>query len=793
MGILQKIRKAIGVFSDTKTKLEELCEQLREQLTPIFTELETIDLGGKEYHSLEEAAEKKENWKEILDSVKAMECRACKAQNYETLKSEREELEQICNRLEELFKDNNQKYARRQAMAYSAKLLPVEKHRLDFEQLCVIVKPAKNHLLLAGAGTGKTSVIIGLVKYLINFRDYNPKEILLLSYTKDCAQMMQKRILKECKAIPRIETFQKLGLEIISEVEGKKQNISAENLLGTVVRETLQQLLQEEWYQRVLLFYQLYAKFPVKSWSKFNSEKDYEEYLQQNPPVTFLGEQVESYAQVLIANFLLQFGVDYQYKAAYEINISSKRFGVYCPDFYLPEYGIYIEYFGLNRNKKRSEEIEWKRKIHKRCKTTLIEAYEYEFAEGTLLKQLKKRLRKQKVILKERETFWKEKVQPDLAERISLERFFVIVIEQMESCGYTLEQVRKLNESRPIEERVANQFILKLVEPLYETYHKELQNRNEIEFHEMLWKAAKYVREKKYYHNYRMVIVDDYQDISNSRFELLKAMRSQKEFRLFCAGDDCQSVYRFSGCEIGHILNFEQEWGISEIDSLKTTYRLSFYAAQLSNQFILKNPNQKRKELCSIRSQEETAMERICAERQQQAIQKIPNRLLRLPENSTVFLLGRYVFDRDYLFQVPEFECRYDKGTGKLNIIYSKRPDLQITFLTIHKSKGLQADYVFVLNNLKKGKGFPVNWQNPSILNLFGSGENFPDSEERRLFYIAMTRAIYQTFFLLERGNESQFIEELLKLKENYNYIKINGEEMSYAADNARKNWNYGE
>ena len=404
MGILQKFRKSMGAISkDTQTKLEQQCEQLREQLTPIFNELEEIDLTGKEYHQLEEAVQKKESWEEILESVKTMERRVYKTFNYTALKKEREELERVCKQLEEFFRDNNQKYSRRQAMAYSAKLLPVEGHRLDFEQLCVIVNPAKNHLLVGGAGTGKTSIIIGLVKYLIHFQNYSPKEILLLSYTKDYVKEMQRRILKECKAIPRIETFQKLGLEVIAEVEGKKPNTSIKGLLEEVVRETFQQVLQKEWYQRILLFYQLYAKIPTKSWTQLGKEEE----IQQNSFTTFLGESVQNHAQVLIANFLFQFGVTYQYRESYQTNINFKRVGEYCPDFYLPEYGIYIEYFELNHNKKSSEEIKWKQKLHKRYKTILIESYGFELEEGILLRQLKKRLKKQGVILKENEELWK--------------------------------------------------------------------------------------------------------------------------------------------------------------------------------------------------------------------------------------------------------------------------------------------------------------------------------------------------------------------------------------------------
>lgn len=785
MGILQTIKRAVEEHASGKKEAQrEWCEELREQLTPIFTEAEELDLTGSRYLPLEEADKIQTRWSEILDSVEEKGRQLRKASGYEVLQQELCELEELCYRLEELFRENNQKFARRQAMAYSAKLLPVEGHRLNFDQLCAIVKPARNQLLIAGAGTGKTSTIVGLVKYLIKFGGYAPETILLLSFTRTSAMELEHRILKECGIVPEVSTFHKLGLTIISKIEGKKPGIQKEGLLEAVVRENLNRLLLSGWYRKLLLLYQLYAKLPAKPREEFRNEKEYEEYLKRNPPVTVRGECVKSYAEVQIANFLFHYGISYQYEAAYELDTKTAEYGQYHPDFYLPDYGIYIEHFGIDRRgnvpeyfsskngKSPSatyrEEMEWKRSLHRRCQTKLVETYYYEFSEGTLLKQLKKRLEEMDVTFVEQNEamLFRQLMEKNRSEFSSLEKLFVTVIELMESNGYTVEKAQQLNRSRPFTERISNRFILKLAEPLQEAYHKALLSQGEVDFNEMIRRAAGYIREKKYCHNYQVVIVDEYQDISNSRFQLLQAMREQKEFRLFCAGDDWQSIYSFTGCDIGHILNFETEWGCSEIDFLKTTYRFSEEAADLSSRFILKNPDQITKELRANKHWKEPAVEFIIAKSQQEAVLKLPARLMRLPQNSRVFLLGRYVFDRDYLFQVPEFDCAYNNVTGQLEVFFETRPDLKIIFLTIHKSKGLQADFVFLLNNLKTGRGFPGSRQNPSILRLFGNGEEYPDAEERRLFYVALTRASCQTVLLLERGNESEFVLELEELRE---------------------------
>jgi DNA helicase-4 len=245
--------------------------------------------------------------------------------------------------------------------------------------------------------------------------------------------------------------------------------------------------------------------------------------------------------------------------------------------------------------------------------------------------------------------------------------------------------------------------------------------------------AAEYVQTGKYHHNYKYIIVDEYQDISKSRYILLKSMRDTKDFKLFCVGDDWQSIYRFAGSDIGYILNFEKYWGISEINKIETTYRFTRSLIEISGYFIMKSPAQIKKAIRTESQETEFALGEINGYTDKNAIDFMTEKLNDLPENRSIFFLGRYSFDVKMLDSDFLFEYKYNNVTGFTDVKYSKRQDLIITFITVHKSKGLQADYVFILNNKRNNMGFPSNIQDSSILLLLlDNCDSFPYAEERR-------------------------------------------------------------
>lgn len=669
--------------------------------------------------------------------------------------------------------------------AEAAKLvLPVEGRMLDDQQMRCITKEVRNHLVLAGAGSGKTTTIVGYVKYLLAQKLCMPDDILVLSFTRASATEMSERLNKEIGEPITAKTFHSLGVDIITAVQGKKPKIYSADIQG-FVREQLDTLTQDPSYLEKLCVYLTYNETEQKTEFDFQSEQEYRSYLEYNPPVTLKKEKVKSYGELDIANFLTQNGITYVYEQEYPIDTRTSEFGQYHPDFYLPNFDLYIEYFGIDRQgnvppyfsgkngmsatQTYQEGIMWKRELHRKNGTRMIEVYAYEKFEEQLLPKLKERLKRAGVVFApiSPEDMWANINESEKQKINRVNELFGTVITLTKSNNFSLDEIRSRNHSQ--QSLPSIDAVIDLIEPVYNSYQSMLKSQNEIDFNDMINLASAYVQEGKFLHPYSYVIVDEYQDISPARYRLLETMRQQKDYRLFCVGDDWQSIYRFSGSDIGFILDFEKYWGASEISRIETTYRFPQSLISISGNFIMKNPKQKQKKLRSAIEDRGFSMGKITGYTESHAVKLMAERLKELPKKCSVLFLGRYKGDIKLLkSQSQLFSYQFDneqKQMGKkenTKVSFAGRPDLQISFMTAHGSKGLQADYVFVLNTKAYGMGFPSQIEDAPILQLLlDNSDPYPFAEERRLFYVAITRAKKKVWLVTLKGNESVFVKEI--------------------------------
>jgi DNA helicase-4 len=698
-----------------------------------------------------------------------------KATNYRLLLTVQKDFIQKSAVFQQSVLQHNERVAQRK-LAEAYKLVRnVEGRVLDKQQMLCILKEAHSHLVIAGAGTGKTTTIIGKIVFLLRKGLCEPKDILALSFTNASATEMRDRIQRETNQLIEASTFHKLGLNIIKSVDGITPKITQISL-RSFSKEQLSDLMKQPDYRQLLSSYLLYHGVDAKSEFEFSSETEYREYLEQNPPTTLKGERVKSYGELDIANFLYQNGIAYKYEAAYPVDTRTSEYGQYYPDFFLPDCNIYIEYFGINKKgevpsyfrgrhgksaaQTYHESMEWKRKLHAERGTILIECYAYEKFSGTFLANLEIQLKEYQVSFIPKD-IWNELTASDTSLLDGFAELAGTVIALIKNNDYSVAQVRELAALRGVN-IPASLTLLTLIEPIYESYCNTLSQCGEIDFNDMINTATKYVQDGKYLHEYKYVIVDEYQDISRSRFLLLKVMRTAKDYNLFCVGDDWQSIYRFVGSDIGYILNFSQYWGASEISRIETTYRFPQTLIDISSRFVMRNPNQVKKSIRSNNEELSFPLGEIVGYTEQNLADFISTRLLDLPQSSSVFFLGRYNSDKDYIKKNSNFSFSYDNESGQTNISFSRRRDLKITFLTIHRSKGLQADYIFVLNNKKSRMGFPSKIQNAPLLDLlFENSDTYLYAEERRLFYVALTRAKKKVILLSLEGKESEFVTEL--------------------------------
>lgn len=686
----------------------------------------------------------------------------------------------------ELFIDKfNENFVRRESPTIR-QILGTKQIQNNNDQITAIASDEDNTLLVAGAGTGKTTTILGKLAYLIERVNVKPEAILLLSFTGRAVEELQSRINNKFpdKNI-EVLTFHSFGYSIISKTLGDTPELafSTTSARQKFLNQQFDLQLKNPGYlQRAVEYFAYYLK-PVILEPGFKNLDDYYKYIKTEQNLTLQKELVKSQQEVMVANFLYINGINYKYEEPYQHKTSTNEHRQYRPDFYLPDYDIYLEHFGVDRNgrthfttdetqnalqsRKYRSEMLWKRNLHQQYRTQLIETFSYELAEGNWKENLTVRLQKLNVKFSQRNM---GEVLETLKETGSVKQItdlFATFLDLCKSNGYSLQKLRDIVSSR---HNVREQAFLDIFFPIYQAYEEYLTKSNSIDFHDMLLKAGRFISEGKYKTNFKYIIIDEFQDFSVSKSMLIQALCEQNpEAKLFCVGDDWQSIFRFAGSDISLMTNFEQAYGFTRKNQLVVTNRFNNLIAVVSNRFILKNPNQIQKEVQSEKTITGDAVEiryKKNANDTEQLLLEILNSLnknVAKGTKPTVFLLGRYGFN------MPN-DFAYSKSQKKfINLNYQKTyQNLSIEFLTIHKSKGSEADYVIIMDVVSGKYGLPSEVTDDPLLEIvLSKGDPYPHAEERRLMYVAMTRARHKVFIITQNGRQSVFVLELEGSKES--------------------------
>lgn len=439
---------------------------------------------------------------------------------------------------------------------------------------------------------------------------------------------------------------------------------------------------------------------------------------------TLRGEKVKSLEEVSIANFLFLNGVRYEYESKYPYQTNDAHFKVYRPDFYLPDYDIYIEHFGVNKNgklpwlsdieeKKYLEGMAWKRQQHRTNGTKLLETYSYYSSQGVLLEKLEALLRQNGVKLKEvdyREVF-------DSIYKTQSDAYFS---EFKKLCGTFLAlfksnayRIAELDELRVKKSRYLNSYFQRrialfvlLIKPLLEAYDRYLEENHMIDFSDMINMAAEAIRGGFKVAPYKYVIIDEYQDISVARYKLVKAILDQTHAKLLCVGDDWQSIYRFAGSDISLFTDFNKYYsGKASVMKLERTYRNSQELINVAGAFIQMNPRQMQKNLVSSKHINHPITFWMYDDNPFIALDKAITELVNNYEGQSILLLGRTAYDSEMLDASGLFYERKSRASERY--VYKKSPNTPISFLTVHRAKGLEADNVILLNFQNSTLGFP--------------------------------------------------------------------------------------
>ena len=741
-------------------------------------------------------------------------------------------------------KQANERYINQELKDNSDLFDDLDGKSLDSQQREAIVVDEDAVKVIAGAGSGKTFTIQGKVKYLTEKRDVDPSEILAISFSNASVDDLKERIAEPID----IKTFHKVGKDILTQYnQYSRPDTSA---LKRIIKRylTKKALKNEDISKKLIEFFSFYINVPpseddikyegdLLDWQEGVDFSTLKRRFKNKQRETLNNEIVRSYEELYIANFLFIYGIKYTYEKIYSypnknferefnkfkeflfsfneeipdelknditkdlLNLTDifEEYEIkdYLPDFYLDDYNIYIEHFGLNRNcenhligGKSSEEyvkeMEWKRKVHKKYGTTLIETFSYYQSENRLLTRLAEKLQAQGVEFNEIEY---REVYRILLENKTIkewEDFIVLLktfIELFKGNNYDetkfkefYDYVGGLKDSFSKDRTIA---FLKIVEEIYNDYEAYLLKIKKIDFNDMINKASDCIVKNGLDLPYKYIIVDEYQDTSFTRYNLLRNICDSIGAKIMVVGDDWQSIYSFSGCDVNIFTKFDNFFDVCETRYIEKTYRNSQQLIDASSNFVMKNPDQTRKELKSSKSlkypiklvnfdndfDEILKFELIIKNIINQSTFKNKKILILGRNNKDIFnLLKNFNVENEY--GKRKFEILGDEDKLRRNkfvkIVYRESPDVNIEYRTVHQSKGLECDNV-ILINLKNWKaGFPNKMVDDPVLNFVKrNGDSFSYAEERRLFYVALTRTKNNVYLLAPYFKSSVFVQEL--------------------------------
>lgn len=676
------------------------------------------------------------------------------------------------DKTEEVAGKLNEEHLERELRECKSFLDSAEKDPLTERQRRAVVTDEDNTLVVAGAGTGKTSVVVAKVAYIVKRLGVRPDEVLLLAYNKAAAAELQERVDARVGVNLKVSTFHALGLGIIAQVEGKKPSLSRlaerSDEPGVFIDTALRAMLTIERWRTVLVRHLTEYLRPLKAAADFADKHAYIKWLKGADIKSIKGDQVRSLEECIIADWLFLNGIEYVYERAYEHDVASSEYRQYKPDFYLVESGVYIEHFGVKRDGSTAPWIpsapyrasmEWKRATHRRFGTRLVETFSYDKAEGALTERLAERLAAVGVSPKPMPPAEIERALEGRGVISKLAKLLATFLQHFK------EGRRSIGELRPVpgvaDPHRARSF-LGVFEHIRAAYEGALREEGAIDFQDMIGRAADHVESGRYTSPYRYIVVDEFQDTSRGRARIVRALLDQvPDRRLTCVGDDWQSIYRFAGSDIAHMTDFSAHFGHTASVALDESFRFGRRLLHASAQFVQKNPAQLRKTLVSARDEGRPAvvikpMSKATAPADEGATRAMVNDIRGIlagvareaPKGGTVYLLGRYTFSL--------------RG-AEMATLRAGFPKLTIEFLTVHKSKGLQADFVIMLDVNSGRFGFPSEIDDDPLLSMvLAEPDALEHAEERRLFYVALTRAKRRVFILTRETQRSVFVEELL-------------------------------
>lgn len=661
---------------------------------------------------------------------------------------------------------------------------------LNDKQREAVISENKRLLVLAGAGSGKTKTLIQKLIYLIEEKGVSPSKILAITFTKNATNEMLDRLIISADSTGEYEKqlFDKRRTKIEKDKErflqqkkhkwidgltvktfhsfcygvlrndGVNEFDNKFRIIGDEKKDEEDELSKHvapetvfEVFHKILIEncenteYLLKLKRYILDYivDKIHLKKDDNNFFSKDGKhfTTLDGTKVRSKSEQFIADWFYRHSIKYEYEP--ELNVKDFSFH---PDFFVPEANLYLEHISdLSYPTKAKEEQFQKGKL------LLVKTFDSMTKDSalfnhTLDKVIKNRLPsdyQKTTFLNYREEF--NHYHSDVKDFIQQ---VIRVTDMIKVENISIDTVLQ-NARKDQHERIRNFYELAI--PIVKGFIDYCTNKSYLDFNDLISKSTSLFLNhddviQKYRNKFEYILVDEFQDVNNLQVELIKLLLTNKT-QLFCVGDDWQSIYGFRGSNVNYIVEFEKHFDNTEIIKLNLNYRSTQNIVGASNEVIKHNKFKVDKDVQASKMSEHKIVVfsgNNLEENIQFCSEKV-NELLKDGINNDEIL---FLYRRNKMFS-PYFN--FFKGEGT-----------RVQGKTIHASKGLEAKVVFIIGLTEGNGGFPDIWLEDRIFQIIKkANHDILMEEERRLFYVAITRAKDKLFLITEKGNESSFLKEI--------------------------------
>ncbi len=660
---------------------------------------------------------------------------------------------------------------------------------LNDKQQVAVVSEGKRLLVLAGAGSGKTKTLLQKIVYLIEEKNISPSNILAITFTKNAANemidrliisadtsgqyeniMYDKRKSKEEKEFARfnyqkkykwiesltVKTFHGFCYHIlrnsgVNEFDNKfkiigdekrdeeselSKHVAPETVFEVFHKLLIEQCEDTEYLLQLKRYILDYIIDKIHLANTNNTAPKDGKYF-----TTLDGTKVRSKSEQYIADWFYRHSIKYEYEPL--LNVKDFAFR---PDFYIPEANLYIEHISDKSYSTVNKEEQFKK-----GNLLLVKTYESMTKDSALFNHTLDKIIKNRLPYNYHKTTtlsFKEEFEGYHSDVKNFVTQIMRITDMIKVENTDIDTVL-LNAGNDPHERVRHFYELAI--PITKKYISYCINKSYLDFNDLISTTISLFKNypdiaNKYKNKFQYILVDEFQDVNNLQVELIKLLITD-EIQLFCVGDDWQSIYGFRGSNVDYIVEFEKHFENSEVIKLNLNYRSTQNIVGASNEVIKHNKFKVEKEIFASKISENKIVVHSGSTEEENidfCVKKIKDLLKE----------GMLKDDILFLYRRSKMYSSYFERFKKEGIYVSAK--------TIHAAKGLEAKVVFILGLSEGNGGFPDVWLEDRIFQIIKkANHDLLLEEERRLFYVAITRAKDKLFLITEKGNESSFIKEI--------------------------------